>query len=612
MCGICGYIGYNEAFEHIIFGLTMLQNRGYDSAGICTLKNGKIAVTKYATTKNCISLEKIKEDASIFEDSTVGIGHTRWATHGPKTDENSHPHLDYKDRFAVVHNGIIENYAEIKKELVEKYGVKFRSQTDTEVVVNLLSINYEKTGSVDKAIHMTLQRIEGTWGLVIMCVDEPDKLYCVRHGSPILIGMGENFMMVASEPSGISKYVNNYICMDDSDIVVLEKNNGMVEMSVDKKYELREIVDDGSALTPFPYPHWTIKEINEQVESTLRAMGMGGRVKDSKHVKLGGLNDHTDDLLKINHLIILGCGTSYHSGLCSLSIFKRISGFDTVQIFDGAEFNRYDVPTSGKTGLLLLSQSGETKDLHRALELGKELGLYMVGIVNVVDSMIAREVHCGVYLNAGKEVGVASTKAFSSQVLVLHMIALWFAQNRGIHEIIRGDVINDLRQVSMQIKQTIQTCSKVSKDVAKYLAGYHSAFILGKGSYEAIAKEGSLKIKEIGYINCNGYSSSALKHGPYAIIEKNFPVIIINPNDENYTKNDNICEELKSRGAYVIGISDADLSSRYDVKIRLPKNDYFVGLLSTIVLQMVAYELACYKGYNPDMPKNLAKVVTTD
>jgi glucosamine--fructose-6-phosphate aminotransferase (isomerizing) len=419
-------------------------------------------------------------------------------------------------------------------------------------------------------------------------------------------------MMVVSEQSGFCNYVNNYICLNDHDLVILTKEDGKVTFEKKDEYHMKEVIKGDYKFTPEPYPHWTIKEINEQYDASLRTMGMGGRILDEKEVKLGGLESHTDYLKYIDHLILLGCGTSYNAGLYCVNIFKSLSGFDTVQIFDGAEFSRYDIPKRGKTGILMLSQSGETRDLIRCISIAKEHNLFMIGVINVVDSYIAREVQCGVYLNAGREVAVASTKAFTSQVIVLHLIAIWFAQIRGLNEIKRYDIIDSIRRLPLDIKSTITTCHDKCKDIAKYLYDKNSLFVLGKGNCEAVAKESSLKIKEIGYIHAEGYNSSALKHGPYSLCIKGTPIIVIAPNDKYFSKNNNIIEEIHARDGYIIGISDTIVSDKCTVKIKIPKNYIFAGLLGTIPSQLIAYELALLKGHNPDKPRGLAKVVTVD
>lgn len=612
MCGICGYIGYEPGFCPVIDGIKMLENRGYDSMGVCSISSeNKFVVHKYAKRGNESAVRLLEQHADEHKTNTVSMTHSRWAVVGAKTDVNSHPHVCYKNRFSLVHNGIIENYAEIKHEL-QAQGVTFKSQTDTEVIVNLISYIYESCHNTEEAIAKALAQLEGTWGLVIMCTETPNKLYCARHGSPLLIGFGDNFMMVASEQAGFCRYVNNYICLNNHDVVTLEKKNGNVEFSTKNNYAVREVTIKDATLTPDPYPHWTIKEIYEQMETSLRAMGMGSRVVDEKTVRLGGLSSHKNNLVDINHLILLGCGTSYYAGLHCLEVFKEISGFDTVQIFDGAEFTKYDVPKSGKTGLVLLSQSGETKDLHRAVELGKDLGLFMIGVINVVDSLIAREVHCGVYLNAGREVGVASTKAFTSQVIVLNMIAIWFAQQRGINEAKRIPIIEGLRRLPTDIKKTIQDNEAKCQQLAQYLKDRQSMFVLGKGSCEAIAKEGSLKIKELTYIHSEAYSTSSLKHGPFSLLDKQMPVIIVAPSDENMVRNKGVMEEIQARDSPLIIISNKDMSGEITCMemLKVPTSEHFTPLLSVIPMQLISYYTALAKGNSIDTPLNLAKTVS--
>lgn len=614
MCGICAFIGYENGYKYVYFGLMMLQNRGYDSAGICGInKIGKYITKKYASLPNQTAVDMLANLDNVFDGCENCLCHTRWSTHGAKTIENSHPHFDHKNKIALVHNGIIENFDELKEELINQYGIAFVTQTDTEVIVNLISIYYDKLKNMEFAIKSALDRLEGTWGLAILNLDEPNKLYCARHGSPLLIGFGDNYAMVASEQSGFCKFVNNYICLNDQDVVVLEKIDGKIQFHKKNNYQLRNITVKIDAHTPEPYAHWTLKEIYEQPESAIRAMGNGGRILNDTMVKLGGLSEYGSQLRNIDNLILVGCGTSYFAGLHSLNIFKEISGFNTVQIFDGSEFSIYDIPKKGNTALLILSQSGETKDLYEPIKIGKQNDLLMIGVINVVDSLIAREVHCGVYLNSGKEIGVASTKAFTSQVIVLYIIALWFAQIRKININKRRSIISDLRRLSFNIKDTLDMIKNECTDVAKYLLNHESMFVLGKNKCSSIAQEGALKIKEIGYIHAESYSSSALKHGPYSIIREGLPIIIINLNNEFHKKNKGIIEELKARGAHVIEITDKkSTNSKADIIINIKHNDVFGGLLSSIPMQLIAYKLSCLKGNCPDLPRNLAKSITVD
>jgi glutamine---fructose-6-phosphate transaminase (isomerizing) len=606
MCGIISFIGNEDSFNVCLNGLKQLQNRGYDSAGICSM--GKEFINSKYASSNESALVKLGQESDKHRNVHLSIGHTRWATHGAKTDANSHPHISTDGLFSLVHNGIIENYADLKEMLIAE-GYHFSSQTDTEVVVNLISFHYRTSNSVESAIEKAVKSMEGTWGLAIMCKDEPHKIYATRHGSPILVSANENMAMITSEQSGFCNMASNYIVLENYDICVLEKCGEKVSMVTRNDYAPKTITQGEISLTPDPYPHWTIKEIHEQYESSLRAISHGGRLMPDGEVKLDGLNENLDKLLMLDNIILLGCGTSYHAGMFGVNYLKEIGGFNCVQLFDGAEFNERDIPKEGKTGLILLSQSGETKDLHRCIQIGRDYGLFLIGVVNVKDSLIAREVDCGCYLNAGREVAVASTKAYTSQIIILNMIALWFAQKRGINSKKCENYIRDLRNLHKDIKKTIEMCEKSIDDLLP-LFEHHSCFLLGKGQSESIAREGALKIKEISYIHAEGYSTSSLKHGPFALLCEKFPVVLIAPNNEHYAKNENAYEEIRSRHATIIYISDKEVDKENTLKIE--NNENFRDFLSIIPLQLLAYKLSLSRGLNPDMPRNLAKVVTVE
>jgi glutamine---fructose-6-phosphate transaminase (isomerizing) len=624
MCGITGYLGNKNCFDYILNGLKQLQNRGYDSAGISSIKNKKIVFNKFASTKEKSALELLEKYKENYT-SSIAIGHTRWATHGPKTDINSHPHNDMYDEFSLVHNGIIENYKELK-DFLKKKNYEFKSQTDTEVIVNLISYNYKICKNVQKSIENTISKLEGTYALCIISIHEPNKLYCVRHGSPLLISINENMALIASEQSGFNGIVSSYICLENNDLCVLSKK--LISDEEDKnlryriefiskntynieKSNMRRINKNNFDLTPDPYPHWTLKEINEQVESSLRAISFGGRLLDDNNVKLGGLIEYKDVLQRIDNIIFLGCGTSYHAGMMGVGYFKDLCNFNTIQIFDGAEFTEKDIPNFGHTALILLSQSGETKDLHRCIDIAKDKDLFLMGVINVVDSMIAREVNCGCYLNAGREVAVASTKSFTSQCIILSMMAIWFSQVREINKNKRGRYIRDLRKLHIDFKNILNSSNEIYKNLIKLFDHGNSTFILGKGRSEAIANEGALKIKEISYIHAEGYSGSSLKHGPFGLLEENFPVILVDPNDQFHSKMNNVYEEIKSRYANIITITDDEKMDRDNV-ILIPKNENYRDLISIIPLQLLGYELSIARGINPDFPRNLAKCVTTE
>ena len=619
MCGIFGIVINNKKKTNIcdlvINGLNQLQNRGYDSAGICAIQDDSFTIKKYASTNKVNALDKLISMKLNFQ-ADIGIGHNRWATHGMKTDINAHPHLSNDGKFVIVHNGIIENYNELKIMLIEK-GFIFHSQTDTEVIVNLLQYNYTLNPSTNvfETIKKTIEELSGTYGLLIQSLYEPNKLYCVRNGSPLLVGQNEEEVIITSEQSGFCGRISNYITLHNDDICIITKLQNLISVNTIYNYTKKAVTAAESSLTPHPYKHWTLKEINEQPDVILSAINNGGRIKSQTEVKLGGLERHTDSLKDIQNIIILGCGTSYFAGLYGMYYFKQLCNFNTVQVFDGAEFNEPDIPRIGNTAFILISQSGETKDLHRCIEIAKNKNIITIGIINVVDSLIAREVDCGIYCNAGKEVGVASTKAFTSQVVCLSLAAIWFSSLQTVNEKKRQRMITDLHNLSLDMKLALDASkANINDIVKKFGTKYNNMFLLGKGSDEFIAKEGSLKIKEISYIHSEGYSSSSLKHGPFALLDENFPVIIFNLDQVHKAKTLNCYQEVASRGAPILLISnDMTMSREVSCDIMyVPENKSYASLLGIVPVQLLAYYLSINKGINPDKPKNLAKVVTVE
>lgn len=628
MCGIFGILttksNKENIYNKIIDGLLQLQNRGYDSSGLSVLNKDKIGTYKYASTASESSLDKLKNlnlSHSETDEIYQGIGHNRWATHGIKNDANAHPHLSNDNKFALVHNGIIENYAILKQFLIEN-GYNFYSQTDTEVIVNLVSYYYNICNDTFNALQSVIEKLEGTYGIILLDVFNPDKIFCVRNGSPLLIGKNDDCVIITSEQSGFCNLIANYITLNNDDICVIKRahdNSNELIIKTFHNYIQKNVNIVERDLTPYPYNHWTLKEINHQPTCVLNAINNGGRIKNQCEVKLGGLEQHISILKDIDNIIILGCGTSFYAGLYGMYYLKKICKFNSVQVFDGAEFNENDICKMGKTALILISQSGETKDLHRCIEIAKQNNLVTIGVINVVDSLIAREVDCGIYCNAGVEVGVASTKSFTSQVVCLSLISIWFAQIHNINENKRVKMISDLHNLSNDFKNTIDDVLEQVKIVAHTFKTtcVKNMFLLGKGSDEYVAREGSLKIKEISYVHAEGYSASSLKHGPFALLDENVPVIILNLETNHTSKIMNCLQEVSSRSSPIVLITNQGINSCLDslsnvVTINVRENTSYSSLLGAIPLQLIAYYLSIEKGINPDKPKNLAKVVTVE
>jgi len=626
MCGIIAYLGSDSAADRVLQGLSLLQNRGYDSAGIGTLSSdSSLVLHKFASRTDRTSIELLEEHKHSHAGHTIGIGHTRWATHGAKTDDNAHPHVDSKRQFAVVHNGIIENYFELKQKLV-KEGYVFDSQTDTEVIPKLLEFYWEKEQKrcmehntehdiENNVIKRAISDLEGTWALCILCTLEPDVLYLCKNGSPLVLSYHETCIMVASESLPLSIYFNQFIALQDHDIIRIHKKEGMIQFHPRREHTMRVIENKVSEISCAPYPFWTIKEIYEQPESLLRTLNMGGRLVGEDHVKLGGLDAKRDRLLQIDHLLLLGCGTSYHAGQIGATIIKGFKCFHSVQCIDASEWSEADLPLHGSVGVVLLSQSGETKDVHQCLPLLRAKDYIILSIVNVVGSLLARESDCGIYLNAGREVGVASTKSFTSQIVALTLLGLWFSQNRGSHQTLRTHYIRHLRSLSMDVEAAIHSLSGPMERLARSIQNVEHLFILGRGAMKFIADEGALKIKEIAYIHAEGYAGGALKHGPFALIDSNTVIILLAPQDEHFVKMIHAASEIHSRRARIILITNSTNDTSYsralfEEIIVVPNNPYFQTVLSILPLQLLAYELAICKGYDPDFPRNLAKVVT--
>ena len=614
MCGIIGILSASEIniYDFLINGLIQLQNRGYDSSGICLFNNNEFEIEKYASTHEINAIDKLKQYEKNQKKCKIGIGHNRWATHGPKNDINAHPHVSQNGTIVVVHNGIIENY-ELLKDMLKKEGYLFKSGTDTEVIANLIEYISIKNNNIqfNDVIEKTIQSLEGTYGLIILNRNENDTLYCVRNGSPLLIGLNEDYALISSEQSGFCQKINSYITLQNDDICVIKNIDGKLNIHYNQHYDEKEIKLFDYDLTCDPYDHWTIKEIYEQPMKIMNSINLGGRILDKSHVKLGGCNDHKEQFKEIENIILLGCGTSFHSCMYGKEFMKKLCQFNSVHVYDGADFEANDIPKKGKSLMIFVSQSGETKDLHRCIQIAKENDIFTLGIINVVDSLIAREVECGIYCNAGREMGVASTKAFTTQVICLCLLSIWFSQIHDINESIRIQMIKDLQNLSMDVQHCLNTVHPQVQKMLYIFENRDNLFILGKGSDECIAKEGSLKIKEISYIHSEAYSASALKHGPFALLDKNMPVIILNHNIIYESKILNCYEEVKSRYSPILLITN-NKGIKKDNCIYVPQNKSFNSLLGIIPLQLIAYYLSIRKNINPDQPKNLAKVVTVE
>jgi len=621
MCGIFGILTNQTdypIYERVLKALTQLQNRGYDSSGIGVLLENHIHIEKYASDPQQTSIDKLAHayytNPDLAKATSIGIGHNRWATHGYKNDINSHPHASQDKQFMIVHNGIIENYQVLKDFLITK-GYTFISQTDTEVIVNLISFYYQECSNTFQSIKNTIQQLNGTYGIIVVDKNDPDRLYAVRNGSPLLIGISEEMVLISSEQSGFCGEISRYIALTNDDICCIYKNNKGIHVTTKDNYIEKDVsVDFIYQDSPSPYNHWTMKEIQEQPETILNSLNRGARIKNTSEVKLGGLDQYAGELLNAQHIILLGCGTSHHAGQIGVYLLKRLCDFVSIQVYDGADFTEYDVPKKGNTLLVFISQSGETKDLHRCIEIAKKYELLTLGITNVIDSLIARETLCGIYCNSGKEVGVASTKVFTSQVVTLSLLALWYSQNQNIHRQLRVNIISDLQNLSNDYKNVLNTVDTAIQPLVEEFYNKNHLFILGKGVDEYIAKEGALKIKEISYIFAEAYSSSSLKHGTFALLEEEFPVLLIDTELEHYEKNKNCMEEILSRGSNIFLITTNTEHKPRDNVLVIPliSNPSFSFLLSVIPLQLLAYYLSVKKNINPDIPRNLAKVVTVE
>jgi glucosamine--fructose-6-phosphate aminotransferase (isomerizing) len=611
MCGIVGYIGYREAYNVIITGLKRLEYRGYDSSGIAILNSHS---SIYKCKGKVSDLERYISGNDVS--GTIGMGHTRWATHGEPNDVNAHPHKSFHGKFILIHNGIIENYARLKEKLMAR-GIKFQSETDSEVLVNLIEYVYEKGNSTAEiAVRMALSEVIGAYGLVIACSDEPDKLIAARKGSPLVIGVGSNEYFIASDATPIVEYTKSVIYLNDNDVAIISRE-GLILKNLQNDSQIPHIhqldlnigeIDKGG------YKHFMLKEIFEQPRSILDTFR--GRVgADLNAIYLGGLYNVMDRLTEARRIIIIGCGTSWHAGIVGEYLFEDLARI-SVEVEYASEF-RYRNPIITREDVVIaISQSGETADTLAAIRLAKEAGALVLGICNVVGSSIPRETDAGVYTHAGPEIGVASTKAFTAQVTVLAMMAILIGRKKNnLSEEQYLSYIKSLTEVPGKIEQ-ILTHDDEFKRIASLYKLANNFLYLGRGYLFPVALEGALKLKEISYIHAEGYPAAEMKHGPIALIDHKMPVVVLATKDSSYEKIVSNIQEVKARNGIVIAVvseGDSTITKMADHVLEIPVTDpIFSPLLAVIPLQLIAYHIAIMRGCNVDQPRNLAKSVTVE
>src|SRR6056297_1727795 len=612
MCGIVGYIGKQNAYPILMKGLKRLEYRGYDSAGVALL-NGNINVYKKQGKVSDLEAYCTGQDIA----GNIGIGHTRWATHGEPSDINAHPHTSMDGIFTIIHNGIIENYTYLKESLKEQ-GYTFKSETDTEVLANLIEYVYRSQKvTAEEAVRLALSKVIGAYGLVIMCSEENDKIIAARKSSPLVIGLGENEYFLASDATPIIEYTDRVIYLDNDDVAIIKNDELVLKTTVrdDALTPRIQTLDLGiSEIEKNGYDHFMLKEIFEQPRS-IRDTFRGRLNLETNEIKLGGLFDVYGQLIEAKRIIIVACGTSWHAGLVGEYLFEDLARIQ-VEVDYASEF-RYRNPVLSPDDIVIaISQSGETADTLAAIQLAKEAGATVLGICNVVGSSISRETHAGVYTHAGPEIGVASTKAFTAQVTVLTMMPLMIARGRGLIEDVRySELLNELEDVPEKIERILEH-DDVLKGIAKIFSKVNNALYLGRGVSYPVALEGALKLKEISYIHAEGYPAAEMKHGPIALIDENMPVVFIATKDNSYEKIVSNIQEVKARNGVVIAIvteGDDTIEKMADHVIAIPATDpVLVSLLSSVPLQLIAYHIAVMRDCNVDQPRNLAKSVTVE
>jgi glucosamine--fructose-6-phosphate aminotransferase (isomerizing) len=615
MCGIVGYIGHREAFPIIIEGLKRLEYRGYDSAGIALYDGTDLKVSK---TKGKVADLETRVNGEISKHGNVGIGHTRWATHGVPNDVNAHPHYSNSGDLVIIHNGIIENYESLKKELLKR-GYTFQSDTDTEVLINLIEdVKLKENVKLGKAVQVALNQVVGAYAIAVFDKNKPDEIVIARLGSPLAVGVGENEFFIASDASPFIEYTKNAIYLEDEEMAIIRAN---------KDIKIRKIKDD-SLVDPYVqelqmnleqiekggYDHFMLKEIYEQ-PSAIRDTYRGRLLVKEGIIRMAGIDDNIEKFLNANRVIIVACGTSWHAGLVAEYIFEDIARIP-VEVEYASEFRYRNPVITNKDVVIAISQSGETADTLAAIKLAKSHGAFVFGVCNVVGSSIARETDAGAYTHAGPEIGVASTKAFTTQITLLTLIALKLAKVKG--EISNSDYRYHLQELEL-IPEKVEKALKSEEHIKMIAAKYKNArnfLYLGRGYNFPVALEGALKLKEISYIHAEGYPAAEMKHGPIALIDENMPVVVIATKKGHYEKVVSNIEEIKARQGKIIGIvteGDVNVKRLADYVIEVPESlESLSPLLTTIPLQLLSYHIAVMLNRNVDQPRNLAKSVTVE
>ena len=610
MCGIVGYIGKQKASHILINGLKRMEYRGYDSAGWAMIENEKLNLLK--NTGKVSQLDRLTPHDMISAD--IGIAHTRWATHGFPNHLNAHPHLDNSENIAVVHNGIIENYTPLKTKL-EKDGYTFSSDTDTEVLAVFIGAIYEKVNDLEKAVRIALSEIDGTFGIAVLSSYEPDKIICARHGSPMVLGIGDGEYIVASDAAAIIQHTNQVVYLNDKEMAIITRE-GFTTKTIDNEdteHIVEEINFDLAQIEKSGYEHFMLKEIHEQPETVFNSF-RGRLLADVGNVKLGGLNSVMDKLRNTKRIIITACGTSWHSGIVGEYMIEQLAQIP-VEVEYASEF-RYRNPIIGPDDVVFaISQSGETLDTLAAIKEAKQKGATVIGIVNVVGSTIARETDAGVYIHAGPEIGVASTKAFTSQITVLALIALMLGRTRLLSQPEGQAIAEEMMELPEKIRKVLAAEKEIKEIAEKYYESKNFLY-LGRGFNYPLALEGALKLKEISYIHAEGYPAAEMKHGPIALIDENMPVVFIATKDTIYDKVFSNIEEVKARKGKIIAIAtegDERIKKVADHVIYVPEVTPMLNpILSVVPLQLLAYHIALKLECDVDQPRNLAKSVTVE